>query len=194
MSIAFESSLERDFVALLDASDDVREIEEQPVQIKYKVSNENSFRTYTPDTLYTLKSGEKVLCEVKYRKDLFEHWDTLKPKFKAAIRYAKEKGWTFKIFTEKEIQCVWLSNMKFLFRFNSINPEPTQISSILSAIESVRHCEIRELLPILSASKQTQAEYFPIIWNLILKKDIQCDLNKPLTSATEIWVNITENV
>ena len=78
-SIAFESSLERDFISLLDASDDVISIEEQPVTIRYTLPNEQRSRTYTPDTLFTHKSGSKVLCEVKYRTDLFEHWTILKP-------------------------------------------------------------------------------------------------------------------
>ena len=188
-SIAFESSLERDFISLLDASDDVISIEEQPVTIRYTLPNEQRSRTYTPDTLFTHKSGSKVLCEVKYRTDLFEHWTILKPKFKAAIRYAKANGWTFKIYTEKEIQCTWLTNMKFLSRFTTNIPNLHQQKNILSMLASVRHCEVRELLPTLSSNRMHQAEYIPLIWNLILTKQIQCDLNKPLTAATEIWTS-----
>ena len=56
-------------------------------------------------------------------------------------------------------------------------------------LASVRHCEVRELLPTLSSNRMHQAEYIPLIWNLILTKQIQCDLNKPLTAATEIWTS-----
>jgi hypothetical protein len=37
------------------------------------------------------------LIEIKPRKKLIEDWNKLKPKFKAAHAFAKEKGWKFRI-------------------------------------------------------------------------------------------------
>lgn len=194
LSIAFESSLERDFLFLLDMSEDVISIKEQPVTINYQIPGEARTRTYTPDTLYTLKCGSKVLCEVKYRTDLFSDWKQLKPKFKAARKYAYSKGWTFKIYTEKEIRCHWLSNMRFLCRFRDDIPDNSHRNKIISILKSVRHAEVRELLPALTNIRMRQAEYLPLIWNLILNNQIQCDLNSPLTSSSEIWLSDKDNV
>jgi len=57
------------------------------------------------------------LCEVKYRKDLALQWPKLKPKIRAARKYAKNEGWEFKIFTEKEIRTPYLENIRFLWSY-----------------------------------------------------------------------------
>ena len=83
----FESSLERDFLEIIDFDYKVLHYCEQPVTIEYKVSGKTYY--YTPDFIvyYTDKDIKPLLCEIKYRKDLKKSWLELKPKFKAAIDY-----------------------------------------------------------------------------------------------------------
>ena len=77
---AFESSLERDFLMLLDFDPDVELFEEQPVKIGYHDDNGRR-RTYTPDVLVRYRTDrpqarhtKPLLYEVKYRDDLRQHW------------------------------------------------------------------------------------------------------------------------
>lgn len=119
-SKGFESGLERDFLILLDFDLTVVRFEEQPVTITYS-DPEGKTRTYTPDALAFYRNDlpyvrpkRPRLFEVKYTEDLKKNWKELKPKFKAAFRYARECGWTFKIVTEKKIKSTYLDNAKFL--------------------------------------------------------------------------------
>jgi len=77
----------------------------QPVRIDY-LSVDGQTCHYTPDILVTYRQTSThkmlkplLLVEIKYRRDLFESRQELKPKFRAARRYAKEQGWIFKIIT-----------------------------------------------------------------------------------------------
>lgn len=117
---AFESSLERDFMLLLEFDPDVLFYEEQLVRIDY-LSVDGQTRQYTPDILVTYRQTSTytmlkppLLGEIKYRRDLFEQWQELKPKFRAARRYAKDRDWNIKIITEVEIRTPYLKNVKFL--------------------------------------------------------------------------------
>jgi len=70
-SIAFESSLERDFAVLQLFDPAVQSIEEQPVRIDYKAPTGRATR-YTPDFLVIYRSDvpPSRLVEVKYQAEL----------------------------------------------------------------------------------------------------------------------------
>jgi hypothetical protein len=109
-SAQFESTLERDFLALLEFSSDVEIFEVQPVKIEW-YDNLGTPRSYTPDALVTFAPAtgkQPWLCEIKYRADIKKHWDTLHPKFIKGISYAKRHGWRFRIITEVEIRTPYL--------------------------------------------------------------------------------------
>jgi hypothetical protein len=57
---AFESSLERDFLLLLDFNPDVEFFEEQPVKIVYHDAKGRR-RTYTPDVLVRYRTDPSQL-------------------------------------------------------------------------------------------------------------------------------------
>src|SRR5919109_3163101 len=122
----FESSLERDFLLLLDFDLDVECYEEQPVKIVYHDANGRR-RTYTPDVLVRYRTDrlqarhtKPLLCEVKYRDDLRQHWAEYRPKFRAAARYARQQGWRFRLVTERSIRTPYLDNVKFLRSYQAM--------------------------------------------------------------------------
>jgi len=123
---AFESSLERDFLVLLDFDPDVEFYEEQPLTITY-ADERGRRRTYTPDVFvrYRIdplqaKPNPPLLCEVKYRDDLRQHWTDYRPKFRAAGRYARQQGWRFRVVTERHIRTPYLDNVKFLRSYQAM--------------------------------------------------------------------------
>src|SRR5690606_15254212 len=88
-----------------------------------------------------------TLYEVKYRSELKEHWPDLKPKFKAALQFARSKGWRFKLITEMEIRETSLKNAKFLLPFVKKGPaSETDMDILDTAIESLIHSTPKDLL------------------------------------------------
>src|SRR5438093_13525364 len=77
---AFESSLERDLLLLLDFDPDVESFEEQPVKIKYH-EDHGRRHTYTPDVLFHYRADKTsasayapILYVVNYVADQCHQW------------------------------------------------------------------------------------------------------------------------
>lgn len=90
----FESTLERDFLMLLEFDKNVERFEVQPIKLEW-MNELGKPRSYTPDVLVYYGKGKQftTLFEVKYRDDINKNWSVLKPKFKAAIRFCKDNNW-----------------------------------------------------------------------------------------------------
>lgn len=108
-STAYESGLEHKCHKLLIFNSNVIKYEEQPVKIQF-IGDDGNPHHYTPDVFLTYrkdvapaKCWKPLLAEIKWRKDLFKDWRELKPKFRAAQRYVRERDWDFSILTDKEI-------------------------------------------------------------------------------------------
>ena len=100
--IAFESLLERDFFVLQWFDPLTTNILEQPVKVPYEIAGKKeSF--YIPDALVSYRNKPSLLAEVKVSVVLAKKKRQLKPKFDAAQQFAAERGWKFRVFTEKEI-------------------------------------------------------------------------------------------
>ena len=190
---AAESTLEADFLTLLDFNKDVARFRTQPVTIEYQ--NNGIPCTYTPDVKVELKSGKVIIYEVKYRKDLFENWPVLKPKFRAAIQYAKKIAAEFKIVTEIEIRTNYLQNIKFLKTYYyAYNINYEKCMQVENMIAELRCTTPKNLLAALQQFKWNRAECLFAIWLVIAAGEhglnrVRADLYKPLSMNTEIWCN-----
>lgn len=185
----FESTLERDFLALLEFSPEVTRFEVQPVKIEWR-DGQDKPRSYTPDVLVEFDIGLSQapwLCEVKYRNDLKKGWDDLHPKFRRGIRYAKAHGWRFRLITEVEIRTPYLDNVRFLmpFRFRQI-PE-ADIEQVLAELRSTNRATPARLTQAFSDDKWRQAELLPAVWHLLANHQIGADLDVALTMDSHIW-------
>lgn len=192
-SKGFESSLERDFLILLDFDITVVRFEEQPVTISYG-DQEGRARTYTPDVLAFYRTDKpfsrtRVPClfEVKYREDLKKGWKEFRPKFKAAIRYAKKRGWKFKIITEREIRSEYLDNAKFLRGYTHRFGNPQDQSRLLINLRELQETDPATLMLATSEDVMTRAMLLPTLWYLVAKRRVGVDLTRPLTMASRIW-------
>ncbi|EME3972279.1 heteromeric transposase endonuclease subunit TnsA [Vibrio fluvialis] len=187
--VAFESSLERDLFIMLEQREDVHQYSEQPVKIEFKDEN-NQLRSYTPDALISFIDKPKHLVEVKYESELKENWCELKPKFKAATKLARSKGWVFKIYTEQRIRTPFLTNAKFLKQYRNLSAKQADVSTILSTLFELRESTPKALLATLQTNKWNQATYIPLIWHLVANNQIAADLNRPLTMNSPIWLPV----
>lgn len=191
----FESALERDLMCILQFDINVSEFIEQPVSIPY-IDDAGIQRTYTPDILIRhrddilpAKNLPTILAEVKYRDDLRQNFKEYRPKFKAAFRFAKKKGWQFRIITDREIRTPYLDNAKFLFPY--IKPEQPHefevVQNVLVKMHEFRETDAETLLVSLCQDKWNQARLLPVIWHLIAIRRIGNDLTVPITMRSRIW-------
>lgn len=192
----YESSLEGDFLNILEFDVNVSRYCEQPVTIEYL--HEGVLRQYTPDVLayyrQDLEPSKKLkptLYEVKYRSDLKSNWSELRPKFAAALRFADKQGWNFKIMTEMEIRTNYLSNVYFLKEYTDQH-ESIDMADLLfleSLLRGIKHTTPEELLLMATQDKAKRSELLYTLWYMVANFLVFCDLSKPLNLQSEIWVN-----
>lgn len=187
----FESTLERDFITLLEFDNSIISFKVQPVEVKWTDQNGKN-RSYFPDMLFKRKAKagvEEVLVEVKYRSDLKEDWNELKPKLKAGLRYAKQQGWKFKIMTEVEIRTTLLKNAKFLRPFIRRGADREgDMELIDSKLHELKRTTPKALLEKLAYSDWDKAALLPTLWYLVGTRQIGCDLQcEQLNMNTPIY-------
>lgn len=199
-AVAFESSLEQDFLLLLEFDRGVLRYASQPITIRWEIDGRK--RRYTPDVLieYTADMMERyphlkpTLFEVKPEAILKRDWTVLRPKFRAAIQWCREYNCRFRLVTERYIQTPYLRNVKFLkhfgndrFRFADPLTKGTAQGAIRSTLFELARTTPQELLEAISSDKGRQVELLPYVWHLVRCGAVGVDLMQPLTMSSQIW-------
>ena len=196
-TIWIESTLERDFLIKQEFDKSVIDIVSQPIQIPY-ITNKGNESTYTPDFLVQFKDSEFyhpdsvqkiVLAEIKPNKKLREEWHLFRPKFKAAMAFAKSKGWVFHIYDETKIRDKRLSNIVYLKRFKGSEFPQVDSENIITCLKSLGSCSIVNLSENMNVSGKEQLMVISNIWHLITNRRIICDMTKILNNETLVWVS-----
>lgn len=190
--VPFEATLERDFLYLADFNSRISNITAQPLRISYNVDSE-TVSTYTPDFLVEFRpigdepAWSPILYEIKYREELHDRWQELRPRFRAATSLCRERGWRFRIVTEKFIRTPFLKNVMFLRNY-LVWPDNDGLGMImLQAIRELQQSTPAELLAASFWSKDRRMLAVGVLWNLIATRGIGADLTEPLTMESEIW-------
>lgn len=196
-SIAFESTLERDLLTLLEFNDSVHDVTEQPLTIEY-INHNGRAVTYTPDFLVDFKEPEAsilkklrkpLLIEVKPREKLKKHFEEFKPRFKIAMQYAHANDMIFKIYDESKIRTPYLKNIIFLKRFKRLTYIEDDESNILTYVNSEGSITVEAVIEYLFISKEQKSIGLGQIWNLLANKKLLCNFSKILDKQTIVWVN-----
>lgn len=187
----YESSLERDYQTILEFCPEVDKYTVQPITLEWQDINKTS-RSYTPDTFVLFKKnatqGDKPwLCEIKYRNDLAENWQELRPKFKAAIHFAKAQGWRFKIMTEVEIRTTYMINARFLLRYRSSIPEAGIMELLDVQLKKLKESTPDILIKAVFQDEWRQAQLIGVLWYLVATFQIGINLHQPITMDSKIW-------
>ena len=196
-SICFESTLERDLLIKLEYDLSVVDVIEQPVTIEY-VNDNGREVTYTPDFLvhyYTPNHsspsfGQKSrLIEVKPNKILKNKWRELKPKFKQGSALARENGWLFHIYDETKIRGSYLDRLMFLERFKRRKYDANEIKRVTEYLSMVGHIRVDHLIESLYITSEEKGIGLGLVWHLLSKLVVCCDLSKDPNLFTYIWLN-----
>jgi len=192
-SVGFESTLERDFIMRTEFRVDVQDIVSQPVTLSYSMADSRENK-YTPDFLVYFRLTDEpyplyprpLLVEVKPYEVWTEELDELRPKWRAAIRYARERDCDFRVHDESRIRDRALDNIRRLGRYRVMDTPEDENRWILDQVRTMGGTPIHYLI----------ARHFPgedrgvataRIWHLIATRRLDCNVNEPLDEFTEVW-------
>lgn len=186
--IAFESSLERDFIIYHSFKNDVIDIVPQPIAIPFKKNGRNY--EYTPDFFVQMApdTGKSLIVEVKPKKEWQENWRDWSDKWKATIVFCREQDFKFAIYDEDRIHHLALDNINFLMRYKNTSVVPEELRAILKDIEQRGCTTVEYILERYFKSHLYRQQGKHLIWYLMANKMIGFNIWSDIRSEKlEIW-------
>jgi hypothetical protein len=181
----FESSLERDYLTLLEFDEEVERYLVQPVTIEYL--HQDKLRHYTPDmaVYYKLRASSKpLLVEIKYHAELLAKKELFEPKFAAASNYALHNGYEFKVLTEKEIRTDYLQNVKFLSNYRNKKIYPRDAEALISKLNNTSYT-IGQL--VSGKNEKLKGQMLNTLWQLLANHTLACDMYTKISMKSIVW-------
>lgn len=178
-----ESALERDFVILSSFLDPDAVIVAQPITITFQVGVVT--RRYTPDYSVAWSDGTREIVEVKYLSDLRANQERFKERFAAMEDWARARGSTFRVTTEREIRGCALENAKRLLPLRTAAFDPAIAESVLSA---VRRLVAPTFADVMTAATADRPSVLATLWCLLARRTLHVDLSLPITPSSIIKV------
>jgi hypothetical protein len=177
-AIQYESTLERDFLIRFEHDRHVLTVTPQPCQLIFKADNGQCY-PYTPDFHITFSNKKPWLIEVKPESEWRAHWREWLPKWKAAWRYANERGWVFHIQDESRIRDQTFANLKWLDRYTRMHLTAMQSESLMAKVAAQGNLQAKAVAPAEQA----------YLWHLLAVGRLDCDMTKPLSGETLLWIS-----
>ena len=176
-----ESALERDFVTLTSFLDPHAVITAQPITITFQAGA--ATRRYTPDYSVAWSDGRREIIEVKYLSDLRANQERFKERFAAMEDWARARGATFRVATEREIRGCALENAKRLLPLRTATFDPDIGQSVLSA---VRRLPAPTIADVMTAVPAERPSVLATLWCLLARGTLCVDLSLPITPSSII--------
>jgi TnsA endonuclease N terminal len=152
----------------------------QPVTIFFV--DEGRTRRYTPDFRVDWSIGVSELVEIKYRADLRLNWRNLRPGFEAARIWARERGASFRISTERDIRGLHLDVAKQLPPLRGAPVDIVLAKYALLAVRDGTAATFGELALLPAGRGAAQAT----VWRLIARGALRVDLSSPIDFSTKV--------
>lgn len=183
--IGYESALERDFFILLEFDDQVASYEEQPTEIGFRDEAGRSHKAF-PDVLvkYTDPEWPPTLFDVKYSEDVKPSIAESRERYRAVCRFARSRGWRYRIVTERLIRGPYVKNATFLLNYRE-RVFPRELMAALIERLDDQMVTIRDLIAEIE-DEDAKAVRLAMIWHMVCKGELMTDLNVPLTQQTRV--------
>ena len=190
-----ESLLERDCLLLFSFDQTVVSLDPQPVRINFQTTNSDGRQRATfhiPDLLVRFHARTRrppLLIEVKYHEQLHADLDKYRPKILAGVRYARERGWQYRVYTDRRIRGTRLRNIKFLHSFLREPRDEAASKAVLLTLSRQGSSSAENLLQVCSCGdQQERRQLLPCLWRLLANHEVGVDLDAtPLSLATNLW-------
>jgi hypothetical protein len=126
-----------------------------------------------------------MLCEVKYTADLRTDPATVRRNCRAARAYARERGWTFRVVTERDIRVPFLHNARFFLPYRHTTSDPAVAAAVCHQAHGLT---IHRLLVQLGGRpyRHPRLDLAPELWRLIATHGIVTDACRPVTLDTRV--------
>lgn len=191
--IPFESSLEHDFLIRTEFDPGVTDIIAQPAQIPFRTPT-NRAATYTPAFLVVYRPADPAhpahrgphLVEVTPEREWRRNRRQWRSKWRAAVRHANGRGWTFRIHDESRIRDRVLENVRGLRRYKRRSVDESVTRRILDRLDEAGRLPVRQLLNE-QPSADVPALGLADLWHLVASRRLDCDVSRPLDVDTEVW-------
>lgn len=186
--IAFESTLERDFLIYQSFRDDVLDIISQPASILFK-KNGRTYR-YTPDYFVQVKSdyGRSLIVEVKPKSEWQNNWRDWSDKWKSAIAFCKEHNFKFSVMDEDRIRHDALANINFLLMYKNVAVAEEEVEAIIKDIKQRKSTTVSCILERYFKSDLYRQHGRRLMWHLMINKKIKFDIWSDVRSDDlEVW-------
>lgn len=193
--VAYESTIERDFLYLANFAPEVLDIEAQPVRIEYWDDQHGGKRHYTPDYLVGMSDCD-VLVECKPAE--FVEREENRRKWEAARRYAADLHWDFTVVTDRQMRegqaGARLRNVKMLTQFARHAVVPSVKAAVFAAL--VSRAETETVDPPLAVSQLAHKiapgdpqSAVPAILHLAFHHRLVVPLDSgPLSVGSPVWL------
>ena len=183
-SVPFESTLERDFLLRVEFLTAVAGVVAQPVVVPFTSPSGREY-PYTPDYLVHRRDGPSELVEVKPASEWRRHWREWFPKWKAARRLARARGWTFRIHDESRIRGPALETIRFLQRYRRLAPPEPVAAELIAAVAAAGRIRVDDLLARHTDAGSDRAA-IQHLWHLVAGRRLDCDIGRALDATTEL--------
>jgi hypothetical protein len=190
----YESTLERDFIYLMEFDSLVLDYEAQPISLPC-VSSSGRKSKYVPDfrVNYTKKGVQQKRCkfslvEIKYQDELEEFKEQFAPGFKAAENYCQANGGKFEIFHDQVIRTTQLKNCIFLHRYLDPSEAPKLKIDFLSLAKELKIFNAKKWVDRIEGSELVKGQALSNLWHLIANGHLEIDLDIPITMKSEIRI------
>lgn len=128
--VSFASSLEWDYIYLLDYERDITWFAEQPFPIKYQFGG--TTHHYTPD-FHVVRGEQHMLIECK--PDTFTENEDNQRKWAVARRWCEDEGWSFHVVTDTDLRAhAYLDNVKRLTYYARHAVSPAQRARVYALL------------------------------------------------------------
>ena len=166
----------------------------QPFKIPVPAGKGRRATKYTPDVAveFAAQAGgtelhRVQLCEVKYRQELKDDWAELKPRLKAGLRYARSRGWTFKIYTEVEIRTPRLQNARFFLGYVQRGTDAMDVARLQQSLRALGTTTPTALFEDAQVSANEKGRMLGVLWHMVATGLVCMNFDVPLSMQSPIW-------
>lgn len=186
--IPFESTIERDYLYLLDYDPTVLTFAAQPLKIHYE--HDGKAATYTPDFYVRFATGE-ALVECKHHTRVASSDNTRK--FAAARAWCEKRGWAYHVVTDQDLRTGHrLANVKLLTYYARLTVPSRTRAGIIATVQ--KRSEPLTLQALTSAlqplpAAQARAYILHLVFHHVLSMPL---LDAPITNMTPVFISPTQ--
>ncbi|MEP7288623.1 MAG: TnsA endonuclease N-terminal domain-containing protein [Chloroflexota bacterium] len=174
-SIRYTSTLERDFLFVLEYEAQVVRYQEQPFEVSGMF--DGGLHRYTPDyAVWTAQQQTLVECKPAM---LLQDRHT-QQQIAVGTQWAMLHGWQFEVVTDRSLREGYqLANLKLLWRYSRLPVSSSQRHEFDEALAQTN--------PVTLGQLAQTPEQLNCVFYLLFHHELRTDLSRPLDTHSPVW-------